>query len=247
MLKLKDKRWLLRRFREYYHSLPDVHHITEVASPDQSVYEPLRRVYRNKRQIVSELVDLLIQDAGGSCPYCGQILALRTLDHFLPQDKYPDFAVLRGNLVPICDSCNGSKGSRVTDGQGNRLVMHPYADVELADGLMEATVRWMHRVPRFDIGPARSLKPELRSRVFRHLDACGVGIHFSRTASMEFRRWKTVQRLAGGYTRPVLTNRMIEEGATHEVEYGMNNWRSVAIRAMLADAKTFDAILNAHL
>jgi hypothetical protein len=46
------------------------------------------------------------------CPYCGHPLAPRTLDHFLPKEDWPEYAIFSNNLVPQCSDCAPIKGQR---------------------------------------------------------------------------------------------------------------------------------------
>ena len=59
----------------------------------------IKRVYNNK------------------CPYC--ILSEPdTIEHILPKEKYPEFAVHLYNLIPCCSKCNRHKGEAVRDHLG---------------------------------------------------------------------------------------------------------------------------------
>ncbi len=42
------------------------------------------------------------------CPLCG-VGTVTTLDHHLPQSKYPDYVLVPANLVPSCSDCNKTK------------------------------------------------------------------------------------------------------------------------------------------
>lgn len=54
------------------------------------------------------------------CPLCGIAQDL-TLDHYMPQSKYPALSMFRQNLVPVCSACNRSKNAQpYTD------FIHPY-------------------------------------------------------------------------------------------------------------------------
>lgn len=53
-----------------------------------------RRVYNNK------------------CPYC-TLSEPDTIEHILPKEKYPEFAVHLYNLIPCCSKCNRHKGEAV--------------------------------------------------------------------------------------------------------------------------------------
>lgn len=54
---------------------------------------------------------LLTPDA--RCTYCGG--PAQTLDHVLPQGRWPDLAQRLSNLTPACKSCNSQKNCRTVD------------------------------------------------------------------------------------------------------------------------------------
>lgn len=62
-----------------------------------------------------------------SCPICGSPVT-GDLDHYLPRNVYPEFSIMRANLVPACSHCNsGGKGTTVHGGEPRRFI-HPYFD-----------------------------------------------------------------------------------------------------------------------
>lgn len=60
------------------------------------------------------------------CPLCGQRV-VKTLDHYLPQTRYPELAVFPANLVPACADCNKSKLAHVAYSRAQET-FHPYFD-----------------------------------------------------------------------------------------------------------------------
>jgi 5-methylcytosine-specific restriction endonuclease McrA len=62
------------------------------------------------------------------CPSCGEEGVPNTLDHYLPKESYPHFAVTPANLTPMCDGCQGAKGTQTVDQNGIRIFLHPYFD-----------------------------------------------------------------------------------------------------------------------
>lgn len=49
----------------------------------------------------------------GQCPYC-RLTEATSLDHILEQGEYPEFAVLRPNIAPVCVPCNTKKQNNST-------------------------------------------------------------------------------------------------------------------------------------
>lgn len=83
---------------------------------------------------------LCAQSPVQTCPYCNQAYAFTitrlgkkrgfrpTLDHFLPQHKFPHLALSLGNLVPSCYVCNANlKGKTDFDAKEH---LHPLYDDE---------------------------------------------------------------------------------------------------------------------
>jgi hypothetical protein len=60
--------------------------------------KPGRKIYEQLRAL----------SKGRPCPYCGVGLTT-TLDHYLPNAKYPFYSVLPINLIPSCKDCNTGK------------------------------------------------------------------------------------------------------------------------------------------
>ncbi len=69
-----------------------------------------------------------------SCPVCGSPVT-GDLDHYLARNVYPEFSIMRANLVPACRHCNsGVKGTTV-HGVDPRRFIHPYFDAWAAQAL----------------------------------------------------------------------------------------------------------------
>lgn len=51
------------------------------------------------------------------CPYC-TLNEANTLEHILPKQTYPEYAVHAYNLIPCCSKCNTYKGEDIKDGSG---------------------------------------------------------------------------------------------------------------------------------
>lgn len=62
------------------------------------------------------------------CPFC-DVGESTTLDHYLPKEHWPIYAVFTRNLVPSCASCNTRKKVLVVDEvERVRAFLHPYFD-----------------------------------------------------------------------------------------------------------------------
>ncbi|WP_460137258.1 hypothetical protein [Pseudomonas sp. S1_E04] len=68
-----------------------------------------------------------------SCPFCGGDGG-RTIEHFLPQASYPEFAVYSLNLMPSCANCNSKRNALNAYGAKIKL-LHPFFDKVLLEKL----------------------------------------------------------------------------------------------------------------
>lgn len=65
------------------------------------------------------------------CPYCGNPQTPDTLDHFIPKDEWPEFAIYTNNLVPQCRGCAPVKGSNYycTANTSSKFIHPFYSDL----------------------------------------------------------------------------------------------------------------------
>ena len=92
--------------------------------------EDMTKLYNTKlvghktgRKIYDKLMSLIPLS---KCPFCG-IGVITTLDHYLPEAKFPTFSVLPYNLVASCKDCNTGKLASFSSTQ-NEQTLHPYYD-----------------------------------------------------------------------------------------------------------------------
>ncbi|NDV89548.1 hypothetical protein GTW51_23235 [Aurantimonas aggregata] len=72
------------------------------------------------------------------CPSCGQ-RDVKTVDHYLSKNAYPELAVFPANLVPCCFECNHAKLDYRAEFAGEQL-FHPYFDDWSGFRLVRATI-----------------------------------------------------------------------------------------------------------
>ena len=92
--------------------------------------EEMRSLYSYTRTEIANLRKEVLNDEGyenNFCPLC-EINLVNTMDHFIPQNDYPLFAVHPRNLIPSCMLCNGHKSDNITDDEGNRKYWNAYLD-----------------------------------------------------------------------------------------------------------------------
>ncbi|MDF3983290.1 hypothetical protein P3W24_13340 [Luteibacter sp. PPL201] len=105
------------------------------------------------------------------CPACGEDGTPNTLDHYLPKDDYPEFSILAANLFPMCDICQGHKGTDTLDDMGRRLFLHPYFDQLLNQQVMQLKMGLPFASPKsMTLEAHDDLCPTLKPVVSRHLE-----------------------------------------------------------------------------
>lgn len=76
-----------------------------------------KKLYSSKLVALKYIDTFRKETSFKTCSLCGSPAA-GTLDHFLPQDIYPEFSIYSKNLVPAC-KCNSSKNKNIT------MMYHP--------------------------------------------------------------------------------------------------------------------------
>ncbi len=128
------KRWLallrahvLARYSQYWLSRHTLEALPLVNWSDNSA-DALRHCYsgsnETRNSIMEEIEEALIPFPY-LCPYC-LMRQPKSLDHFLPQDAYPEFSILCWNLVLVCEPCNRRKSNHLH--RAPRSVLNPYFD-----------------------------------------------------------------------------------------------------------------------
>lgn len=168
------------------------------------------------------------------CPYCavGQV---NTLDHYMPKSKYKALALCRLNLVPMCWACNKQKGH---DKPYDEFV-HPYYT-----GLTPGTVflRADIQVVNNDLAVTFSF------------DADGLNnAHLHSQLTSHWRNLKLDERLQKSVI-DFIHSEVLSESDDKEVlqvsleallskaqkGYGMNDWRTSVLKALLDKLESED-------
>lgn len=102
------------------------------------------------------------------CPLCMH-RSVKTLDHFLPKEKFGAYSVLPTNLIPCCRDCNSDKDEYRSLDRSDDLI-HPYFDnVDISEWLgCEIEKIDGDCVPTFYVISA-NVPDELETRLIAHL------------------------------------------------------------------------------
>ncbi len=120
----------------------------------------------------------------GRCPLCAQ-RDVKTLDHYLTREDYPELAVVPANLVPCCSDCNHAKGTYRTT-RGERLLFHPYFDDWSAHRLIKATLIFDEGLTvTYSVREAHGASETTLERARRHFYQLDLGNLYSKHAAVE--------------------------------------------------------------
>lgn len=133
--------------------------------------------YRSGQSTDQDIVRAVSEPLPTHCPYCGSRMRRKVggraydRDHILPRSKYPEFSVLRLNIVPLCDICNEAKGNACLDTKGEWQFLHPYFDRFLTQNVVSAVARVEDGAILIAFAPAADVPSHARERVARHMSA----------------------------------------------------------------------------
>ncbi len=187
---------------------------------------------------------LLVSAPFGICPSCYQ-RTVSTLDHYLPKDSHPAFAVTPVNLVPCCSDCNKIK-STIQAASADLQLLHPYFD-NVEDGVwLKATVIESNPPSvNFAADPPAHWSEIKQGRVKEHFRVLGLNklfiAHTGRLiADIGFR----MNRLFASGGAVSVANHLTEEAHTRRNPAGLlpvkNSWQ-IAAYAALSESEFFCA------
>ncbi|MBN8979211.1 MULTISPECIES: hypothetical protein [Nitrobacteraceae] len=118
------------------------------------------------------------------CPLCGA-RDVKTLDHYLPQSGYPEFAVFPANLVPSCSDCNKVKQEHAPRAHAEQT-FHPYFDDWSSHRILRATIGITNTVQvSFSIDPVAGVPAARIARARRHFELFELGSLYAGSAAVE--------------------------------------------------------------
>lgn len=191
------------------------------------------RLYDNRRSS-GDLARMRKQKGLRSCPVCGSS-ETGGLDHYLPRTDYPEFSIMRANLVPACGHCNsGAKGATI-HGANPRRFIHPYFDPWAAEPLWFAEVVRPLEAATFVARPLATLgEPRLQIVEF-HLQNV-LGWQFERFAE---NLWATLpvelRMRSKAFDPAAIAETLQSEYAIALCVNGANSWHCAAFRGILGD------------
>jgi len=198
----------------------------------ESLYSSQPLVHSAQKPILDSLRTKKLQ----FCPACGEDGTPNTLDHYLPKNKYPEFSVTSRNLFPMCDVCQGKKGSKTVNGADQRLFVHPYFDDFAAFSVVRLAIGRPFESPNsFSIAPHPVLTAEQSALISRHLDELGISSRYEQFFKTEYTRLKKLVSRARAKGQDVAER--IAEFHNYALDKSTNSWGAIFYQGVLDDAE----------
>ncbi len=231
-------------YDSYATAAPDLAHLPPVVLTKRQ-QEALIHAYSVETKPFARLREQLADPVIlARCPFCG-IGETSTLDHYLPKELHPQFAIYSRNLVACCSPCNTRKSDLVlNDATDTRLFLHPYFD--LVPNKQFVTVQITLMTDALGLSFRLRRPAGLPTGIFQHLES-----HFRllrladryRRMSLEHLRStrKGLERFYGSNCDAVRVAAELNRDADDwEDDFGPNHWRVVLYRALAADVSFCD-------
>lgn len=167
------------------------------------------------------------------CPYCGATTPT-THDHYLPAEKFPEFAAHALNLVPACSRCNSTKDDDWLNA-GLRQYIHFYLDeipispfltVNITTNFVAQAVGANFAVQQAGMQPASW---GLLEAHFRRLKLIELYDKYSNDLISTVLRSARSYIRAGGLDAATF---LFNEATENATLYGEHGWRAVLLREM---------------
>ncbi|MBY5868470.1 hypothetical protein [Rhizobium leguminosarum] len=170
-----------------------------------------------------------------SCPMCGS-LGGRSVDHALPRIFFPEFSVMRENLVPACDMCNSTQKGDTYRGSRPERFIHPYYDRWASQPLWRVAFQPDLDVLQFE--PVALPTLPRRKRII-------VSFHVRNLLGADWRdsvrrAWTPMPSILHRRLGACPTEQAVRAELEHQLKdsadfYGVNSWHAGFLRGVLAD------------
>lgn len=134
------------------------------------------------------------------CPSCGYPTEPDTLDHFLPKEDWPEYAIFPNNLVPQCRGCAPVKGQRYYGTTENSaLFLNPIYSDAISSVQFKIDVILEKGRPKFSIGFSIGchVSSQDKERVIVHLQKLNVKERIRVFCYRHYSHWKQMRSQQG--------------------------------------------------
>lgn len=227
---------ILSSYGAYYETVADATGKLSIAEGNKDLATALKGSYslldvgRPLRDLRSHLFSLTAP-SHYRCPFCARA-KVATLDHFLPKGKFPEYAVMAVNLVPVCERCNLLKGEELDTVDGILLFhafLESFPDVAIlkADVAVGQTVSVTYRIekPTF-------LDATTYARVVKQFTVLDLLEYYKAEAISEMADQVETYTVMGETLGKEGLKSLLESLAVAPGTVNVNHWKAVLFRAL---------------
>lgn len=167
----------------------------------------------------------------GLCPLCAQ-RDVKTLDHYLSKDDFPELSVFPANLTPACFECNHAKRTYHALTAHHQL-FHPYYDDWSEFRLLKADVEIKDEIEiTFSIRAPDGATQEIVRRARRHFSTLGLNSLYTQNAEVELAERKLQFEKTFDSDGSVGLREELESEAESRRRFNRNSWSAALYRAL---------------
>jgi len=228
-------------YQNYKDAVPEVGDLPNVVlTADQR--DALIHAFEVKTAPMADLrTDLLNRINVARCPFCS-LSESSTLDHYLPKELSPQFAIFPKNLVPCCPICNSRKRDKIRDNKTNiRLFLHPYFDdipqmlfIRVAIKLLPSAMNL-----RYSLVKPASMALATFKHLKLHFEHLGLADRYRRMALDDLRGlYASLVRMYGNSKdADRIAAALIEKAKEFEDAHGKNHWLTILYYTLAQNKK----------
>jgi hypothetical protein len=179
-----------------------------------------------------KIYDALLNAAPNErCPLCGQGV-VSTLDHYLPQSRYPCLTITPSNLIPACFDCNKKKLNRFPATEDEATLNPYFDDVERDPWLGAEVLEGQPVAVRFFVRRVSYWGELMQARVERHFETLKLAALYSSNAADELQNlrldlWRIFQSGGSEGVRNELRDKAESRAEAH-----VNSWQTATYQAL---------------
>lgn len=226
-------------YNSYLTSFPTIHSMV-ASGYTVGQAEALKNCYSVKsnsarNSLISRIITNQTTEFQAICAYC-LFYPRQTIDHYIPQDEYPEYSIMVKNLLPCCSYCNETK-NQYWRNANRRLFIHMYNDVLPNTQFLFATVTFAANnmpVVRYRIANNSGIAPGLFDVIHEHFDRLHLCNLYSELGTSTLLSEintdvLTNRQTYGNITNSVLRTFLRNKAVNLQTTYGPNYWKAIAL------------------
>lgn len=208
------------------------------------ISDPLKKgllsSYGNPPKALKSIKSLRVKNE--VCPMCGSE-GTWSLDHLLPKENFPEWALFSKNLVPACHCNISRKSALVGDALLQQRILHPYFDDVLQERLLSCSItttngfRWVD-LSLVYLQTQHPLHEAVKYHVTHVVKPAGIEKRLQRNLMTKLRA-KPSSVIRGLYEKNILTEEEVREVIAKDLRWydenkeTPNNWNSIFLHGLL--------------